>query len=116
MYGLLEIPHIAAQTLRMPMAGLKFLLLFYVPFLLFSLICKLCFWVHFIYHQRATLSNIPGPKWAARTRLWLVKTLASGESAERFVEINKKYGERPKLRSYPRLLAQANWLVSDRTT
>lgn len=45
-----------------------------------------------------------------------MKTLASGESAERFVEINKKYGERPKLRSYPRLLAQANWLVSDRTT
>ncbi|KAL0257598.1 hypothetical protein SLS55_008412 [Diplodia seriata] len=30
--------------------------------------------------------------WAAYTRLWLCKTLASGNSAQIFVDVNKKYG------------------------
>ncbi|KAI1984421.1 hypothetical protein LOZ51_006664 [Ophidiomyces ophidiicola] len=38
------------------------------------------------------LSAFPGPRWAAFTRLWLCKTIASGDSARRFVEINQKYG------------------------
>lgn len=38
------------------------------------------------------LSQFQGPPWAAFTRLWLCKTLASGESARRFVEVNQKYG------------------------
>lgn len=38
------------------------------------------------------LQNIPGPSWAAYTRLWLSKTLASGNSSEIFVNVNKTYG------------------------
>ena len=39
------------------------------------------------------LRNVPGPALAAYTRLWLAKTLASGNSAKTFVEINKEYGK-----------------------
>ncbi|EXJ89425.1 hypothetical protein A1O3_02492 [Capronia epimyces CBS 606.96] len=38
------------------------------------------------------LSSIPGPWWAAYTRLWLCKTIASGDSAKIFTDINKRYG------------------------
>ncbi|KKY13342.1 putative pisatin demethylase [Diplodia seriata] len=38
------------------------------------------------------LSVFKGPSWAAYTRLWLCKTLASGNSAQIFVDVNKKYG------------------------
>ena len=38
------------------------------------------------------LKEIPGPTWAPYSRFWLVKTLASGDSAQRFLEVNKKYG------------------------
>jgi hypothetical protein len=39
------------------------------------------------------LSNFPGPWWAAYTRFWLVKTIASGDSAKRFADISKEYGK-----------------------
>uniref|UniRef100_A0A093VCR3 Pisatin demethylase n=1 Tax=Talaromyces marneffei PM1 TaxID=1077442 RepID=A0A093VCR3_TALMA len=38
------------------------------------------------------LSTIPGPWWASYTRLWLCKTIAAGDSAQVFVNVNKKYG------------------------
>lgn len=38
------------------------------------------------------LSTIPGPRWASYTRLWLCKTIASGDSAQVFVNVNKKQG------------------------
>ncbi|KAL2450600.1 Cytochrome P450 monooxygenase ABA1 [Exophiala dermatitidis] len=38
------------------------------------------------------LASIPGPWWAAYTRLWLCKTIASGDSARLFTEVNKKFG------------------------
>ena len=38
------------------------------------------------------LAEYPGPSWAAYTRLWLSKTIASGDSARLFVDINKKHG------------------------
>ncbi|KAB2573396.1 Pisatin demethylase [Lasiodiplodia theobromae] len=38
------------------------------------------------------LNVFQGPSWAAYTRLWLCKTLASGSSAQIFVDVNKKYG------------------------
>lgn len=44
-------------------------------------------------HKRfSLLSSIPGPHWAAWTRLWIVKALASGDAHHVFVDINKKYG------------------------
>lgn len=44
-------------------------------------------WIRFCH-----LQSIPGPFWAAYTRLWLCMTLASGDSARIFVDVNKKYG------------------------
>lgn len=38
------------------------------------------------------LRNIPVPRRAALGRLWLAKTVASGESADIYVEVNRKYG------------------------
>ena len=63
-----------------------------VPMLTVAISCKLWFWITFLYLYRPTLSNIPGPKWASWTRLWLVKVLASGDSAQKFLDINRQYG------------------------
>ena len=38
------------------------------------------------------LRSFSGPWWAAYTRLWLCKTLSSTNSAQVFVDVNKKYG------------------------
>ena len=38
------------------------------------------------------LSTIPGPRFAAFTRLWLCKVIASGDSAKTFVDINNEFG------------------------
>ena len=78
-------------------------LCFPVPF--FYILClasKLVFWVGSAYSQKFPLSRIPGPTWAAYTRLWLIKTLASGKSAQRFIDVNNEYGKQVILpRSQP---------------
>ena len=51
--------------------------------------------------QRGPLSTIPGPRLASFTRLWIVKTLASGRSAEIFVDVNKRYGDSVLAKSKP---------------
>lgn len=61
--------------------------------LLVSVIVKGAFWSGFIFSQLFPLRKFPGPRWAAYSRLWLSRVLASGRSAEQFVEINKEYGE-----------------------
>ncbi|EGX93310.1 benzoate 4-monooxygenase cytochrome P450, putative [Cordyceps militaris CM01] len=38
------------------------------------------------------LRDFPGPFWAAYTRLWLCRTLASGDSAQLLVGVNKTHG------------------------
>ncbi|KAF8848009.1 putative benzoate 4-monooxygenase cytochrome P450 [Acephala macrosclerotiorum] len=38
------------------------------------------------------LSDFAGPSWAAYTRLWICRTIASGRSAQVFVDVNEKYG------------------------
>ena len=48
--------------------------------------------IHAVVVRFTHLSQYPGPWWAAYTRLWLSKTIASGNSAELFVNVNKKYG------------------------
>lgn len=59
--------------------------------LLLSLIAKLGFWVSFFW-QRGS-SHVPGP-WLARwSRFWLIRVLASGDSAQKFAEVNKTYGK-----------------------
>lgn len=42
---------------------------------------------------RYHLAGFDGPWWAAYTRIWICNTLASGDSAHIFVEVNKKYGD-----------------------
>ena len=92
-----DITTIRSQTLgEMPAPYLEVprygVLPLYIPLFFLSLICKLFFFLKFCYLHRQTLSSVPGPKWAAWTRFWIVKTLASGDSATTFVEINKRYG------------------------
>lgn len=56
------------------------------------LLAQLTFWVPFLYRYRQTLSNVPGPRLARWSRLWIAKTLATGRSHEIWVEVNAKYG------------------------
>ncbi len=79
-----------APYLQIPHYGV---LPLYIPLFFLSVICKILFYLKFCYLQRKTLSSVPGPYWASWTRLWIVKTLASGNAAERFVEVNKRYGK-----------------------
>ena len=39
------------------------------------------------------LKHIPGPWWAAPSRAWLVRVLASGDAVEKFDQVNKEYGK-----------------------
>ena len=71
-----------------------FVTLIYPIFLLICLRSKFFFWGGFLISQGRPLSKIPGPKWASYTRFWLVKTLASGQSIERFIDVNKQNGKR----------------------
>lgn len=48
--------------------------------------------LHAIFIRLVHLGQYPGPSWAAYTRLWLCKTIASGNSAKLFVDVNKKFG------------------------
>ncbi|KAI9676946.1 MAG: hypothetical protein M1817_006785 [Caeruleum heppii] len=60
-----------------------------VAIVLLSLIISV---VNAVWIRYRHLSQYPGPSWAAYTRLWISKTIASGDSAQRFVDINKRYG------------------------
>ena len=85
----------ATQTcdcLEMPQPGLTFLLGQCITFLFCIATWSLYFWLCSASLQETSLSHIPGPKWAAWTRLWIVKTLASGDSAGRFVKVNRRHG------------------------
>ncbi|KAM0801901.1 hypothetical protein BDR22DRAFT_145040 [Usnea florida] len=61
--------------------------------------CKLVCWTSIIFSRRTTLAKIQGPKWASWTRLWLVKMLASGDSASLFSVVNQKYGSLARIRT-----------------
>lgn len=65
----------------------------YIPLFVVILACKFFFWFEVLYLRKPTLSSVPGPKLAAWTRFWIVKTLASGHSAQIFVGVNKRYGK-----------------------
>ena len=62
-----------------------------MPFFIFSVTCKIIFFLKFCYLRRQTLSSVPGPKWASWIRFWIIRILASGNCAELFVDINKHY-------------------------
>lgn len=68
------------------------------------LISVLAFLVSAIGARFFRLRSVPGPFWAAYSRLCLVRALASGESAKIFVDVNKTYGEYAATVSFSRLL------------
>lgn len=39
------------------------------------------------------LRHIKGPRWAAHSRIWLARALASGEAQKVYEDVNAKYGE-----------------------
>lgn len=65
----------------------------FTPLFVVILASKLFFWFEVLYLRKETLSSVPGPKLAAWTRFWIVKTLAYGQSAHIFVGVNKRYGK-----------------------
>lgn len=62
------------------------LVLLLVVLLLYSAIRRL-------YNGYFHLHQFPGPKWAAFTRFWLLRTYASTNSANIFMDTNKRYGK-----------------------
>lgn len=52
--------------------------------------------LYYLAHALSTrfrhLSHFPGPRWAAHSRLWLVRVINSGRSPYTFVDVSKKYG------------------------
>lgn len=69
--------------------------LYPVPAQIWVYVIALCLFIvinHAVFVRLTHLRQYKGPWWAAYTRLWLSKTIASGNSAKIFVDINKKYG------------------------
>lgn len=69
--------------------------LYAVPAQIWAYAIILCLFIivsHAVFVRLTHLRQYRGPWWAAYTRLWLSKTIASGNSAKLFVDVNKKYG------------------------
>ena len=57
-----------------------------------SVLCVCLFVIHGHTLNYVRLSHIPGPLWAAFSRLWLVKVVALGDAENEYVRVNRKYG------------------------
>ena len=68
--------------------------LFIPLFFVVCVVIKGVFWSGFVVAQAFPLWKIPGPRWAAFSRLWLSKVHTSGESAKKLLEVNQQYGKR----------------------
>lgn len=66
-------------------------LLSYVTFVFMKIL------IFAITHQREDGPEIPSPRFARFTRIWMVKILATGNSAKILADISRKYGELPPL-------------------
>ncbi|RDL36198.1 Cytochrome P450 oxidoreductase [Venustampulla echinocandica] len=74
-------------------AGAEFVALYPLPLLAIVILSILTLNVISVLKTRYFhLNTIPGPSFAAFTRLWLCKVIASGDSAKKFVDINKEFG------------------------
>ena len=90
----LPIPQQIAMLSSLPQPILEtFYLARYGALVAGILMLVLVLFVSAIAAKFSRLGGVPGPFWAAYSRLWLVRTLASGESANVFVDVNKTYGE-----------------------
>jgi len=66
--------------------------LFAWPFNLAIELAKLCLKLSLLWQRALPPSSVPGPRMAAWTRLWWIKTLYSGRSAQELVRLNREYG------------------------
>ena len=57
------------------------------------------------------LKHVPGPWWAAPSRAWLVRVLASGDAVEKFDEVSKEHG---KLNDGPSLVKLVSYVQTSR--
>jgi hypothetical protein len=65
-----------------------------LPLLLFITICaKVVLWSPLLVKWNFPLSEIPGPTLAGWTRLWLIKSLYSGQWADELVKLHHEYGK-----------------------
>ncbi|KAB8342828.1 hypothetical protein FH972_022426 [Carpinus fangiana] len=65
----------------------------------FLLVCSICLLVLVVFHLLRViytrffhLAHFRGPPWAPFSRFWISRTIASGDSAQIFVDVNKRYG------------------------
>ena len=58
-----------------------------LPFIVQGLI-----WVCHLLYRKYQSNSVPGPWLGKFSRLWLVKTLATGDSARMFADVNREYG------------------------
>lgn len=67
-------------------------------YMVFSCLFALCvlfkahIWIRAIKLQDSSLSEVPGPRLAKWTRLWMAKAISTGHSHEVWTETNAKYG------------------------
>ncbi|KAI0100864.1 cytochrome P450 oxidoreductase [Nemania sp. FL0031] len=59
---------------------------------IFSAVVRLDLWVRLIWRHRCGLSQVPGPRFARWSRLWITRALASGRAHEIWAEVNAAYG------------------------
>ncbi|KAI0479828.1 cytochrome P450 oxidoreductase [Xylaria cf. heliscus] len=74
---------------------LLFVLRYLLPVCIVYIVCaviQLDLWARLIWRHRCGLSQVPGPRFARWSRLWIARALASGKSHEIWVEVNAVYG------------------------
>lgn len=70
---------------------LRYVVLSYLIFLLCAF-SQVGLWLRVSWRYRAGVAQVPGPRLARWSRLWIAKALASGRSHEIWTEVNAKYG------------------------
>lgn len=81
-----------------------------IPLLFFAAICaKVALWTSLLVKWNFPLSEIPGPKLARWTRLWLIETLYSGKWAEELVNLHQKHGKHDLFFQPRKLLNYSNY-------
>lgn len=58
-----------------------------------TVVFKLAFWIWVIRRHKSNVTQVPGPRFAAWSRLWIARALKSGRSHEIWMEVNRKFGE-----------------------
>lgn len=85
-------PYQSAMATGLVILILQYIVPACIVYVFFALV-QLDLWARLIWRHRYGLSQVPGPRFAAWSRLWIVRALASSSSHEIWAEVNEAYGE-----------------------